>query len=152
MPVLAGAGSAHAGCACDSCELLLLLCSQSRHEEFEEEHRRKLQEEQEAARRAAEFKVRSPCLLQQLSARACACFGPVCVRRWLASAMHSPSLAQARPVAAGGPFMVHESDAPLTVPLDPHLGTEARAAERHEFDAHVADKMLQAEVRCPRVS
>lgn len=55
---------------------------------------------------------------------------------------------QARPVATTGPFVVHESDAPLTVPQDPHLATDSRAVERADFDAHMADKMQQEEVGC----
>lgn len=45
-----------------------------------------------------------------------------------------------------GPYQVHESEAPLTVPVDPHLATEDRAVERHEFDAHVTERMRQEEV------
>lgn len=56
-------------------------------------------------------------------------------------------LLQARPVAQAGPFVVHDSDAPLTVPEDPDLATDSRAVERAEFDAHMAAKMQQQEVR-----
>lgn len=45
-----------------------------------------------------------------------------------------------------GPFVVHESDAPLTVPVDPDLATEHRAVDRHEFDEHVTEKMREQEV------
>jgi len=53
---------------------------------------------------------------------------------------------QARPIAPTGPFVVHESDAALTVPEDLQLATDTRAAGRAEFDAHVAEKMQQEEV------
>jgi hypothetical protein len=46
---------------------------------------------------------------------------------------------------------VHESDAPLTVPVDPDLATEHRAVDRHEFDEHVSEKMRNEEVRTWRV-
>lgn len=49
-------------------------------------------------------------------------------------------------MATAGPFVVHESDAPLTVPEDPDLATDTRAVERAEFDAHMAAKMQQEEV------
>jgi hypothetical protein len=49
-------------------------------------------------------------------------------------------------VAQAGPFVVHDSDAPLTVPEDPDLATDSRAMERAEFDAHMAAKMQQQEV------
>lgn len=42
--------------------------------------------------------------------------------------------------------MVHESDAPLTVPEEPQLVTDVRAVERAEFDAHMTAKMQQQEV------
>jgi hypothetical protein len=42
--------------------------------------------------------------------------------------------------------VVHESDAPLTVPAEPQLVTDVRAVERAEFDAHMAAKMQQQEV------
>jgi hypothetical protein len=58
---------------------------------------------------------------------------------------------QARPVHTGGPFVVHESDAPLTVPVDPDLATEHRAVDRHEFDEHVSEKMRNEEVRLWRL-
>jgi hypothetical protein len=48
----------------------------------------------------------------------------------------------------GGPFVVHESDAPLTVPEDLQLATDSRAVERADFDAHMAAKMQQEEVSC----
>jgi hypothetical protein len=54
---------------------------------------------------------------------------------------------QARPIATGGPFVVHESDAHLTVPEDLQLATDTRAFQRAEFDAHMAAKMQQEEVR-----
>ena len=41
---------------------------------------------------------------------------------------------------------MHDSEAPLTVPLDPHLTTEARAAERAAFDHVVEEKMRLMEV------
>ncbi len=47
----------------------------------------------------------------------------------------------------GNPYVVHDSDAPLTVPEDPHLATEARAPVREEFDHAVAEKMAAQEVR-----
>jgi hypothetical protein len=50
-------------------------------------------------------------------------------------------------VHTGGPFVVHESDALLTVPVDPDLATEHRAVDRHEFDEHVSEKMRDQEVR-----
>ncbi|KAF6259590.1 hypothetical protein COO60DRAFT_996071 [Scenedesmus sp. NREL 46B-D3] len=53
---------------------------------------------------------------------------------------------KARPVHAGGPYVVHESDAPLTVPVDPELATEHRAVDRHEFDEHVNERMREQEV------
>lgn len=53
---------------------------------------------------------------------------------------------QARPLHLGGPFTVHESGAALTVPVDPHLATEERAVERHEFDTHVTERMKHQEV------
>lgn len=53
---------------------------------------------------------------------------------------------QARPVAEVATFVVHESDAPLTVPADQQLATESRAVERAEFDAHMAAKMQQEQV------
>lgn len=53
---------------------------------------------------------------------------------------------QARPIAPTGPFVVHESDAALTVPEDLQLATDTRAAGRAEFDAHMAEKMQQEEV------
>lgn len=59
-----------------------------------------------------------------------------------------PFLPQARPVAQAGPFVVHESDAALTVPQDPDLATDSRAVERAEFDAHMAAKLQAEEVRC----
>jgi hypothetical protein len=43
--------------------------------------------------------------------------------------------------------VVHESNAPLTVPVDPDLATEHRAVDRHEFDEHVNEKMREQEVR-----
>jgi hypothetical protein len=49
-------------------------------------------------------------------------------------------------VHTGGPFVVHESDAPLTVPVDPDLATEHRAVDRQEFDEHVNEKMREQEV------
>ncbi|KAI8468424.1 MAG: hypothetical protein J3K34DRAFT_11810 [Monoraphidium minutum] len=52
---------------------------------------------------------------------------------------------KARPVWAGRPFAVHESDAPLTVPDDVALATEGRAGERGEFDCAVAEKMRAQE-------
>ncbi|WIA10445.1 hypothetical protein OEZ85_010637 [Tetradesmus obliquus] len=52
---------------------------------------------------------------------------------------------KARPVHTAGPFVVHESDAPLTVPVDPDLATEHRAVDRHEFDEHVTEKMREQE-------
>lgn len=62
--------------------------------------------------------------------------------------VHRHLLLQARPVATAGPFVVHESDAPLTMPQDPELATDSRAVERAEFDAHMAAKMQQEEVGC----
>lgn len=59
---------------------------------------------------------------------------------------HACFVLQARPVKAGGPFVVHESDAPLTVPEEPQLLVDSRAVERAEFDAHMAAKMQQEEV------
>eukprot|EP00775_Hariotina_reticulata_P002311 gene2311-2619_t len=52
---------------------------------------------------------------------------------------------KARPLLTTGPFVVHESDAPLTVPLDPHLHTDVRAVERQAFDVKVAEKMQHEE-------
>ncbi|WIA30497.1 hypothetical protein OEZ86_000581 [Tetradesmus obliquus] len=52
---------------------------------------------------------------------------------------------KARPVHTAGPFVVHESGAPLTVPVDPDLATEHRAVDRHEFDEHVTEKMREQE-------
>eukprot|EP00878_Enallax_costatus_P026954 GHUV01028970.1.p1 GENE.GHUV01028970.1~~GHUV01028970.1.p1 ORF type:complete len:303 (+),score=94.75 GHUV01028970.1:1185-2093(+) len=52
---------------------------------------------------------------------------------------------KARPMHLGGPFAVHESEVPLTVPVDPHLATEERAVERHDFDAHVTEKIRREE-------
>jgi hypothetical protein len=54
---------------------------------------------------------------------------------------------QARPLPNSGHFVVHESDAPLTVPVDPHLYTDVRAVERQAFDVKVAEKMHCQEVR-----
>lgn len=64
---------------------------------------------------------------------------------WLRAPL-PPLLVQARPIPTAGPFVVHESDAPLTVPVDPHLATDSRAAERAGFDAEMADKMRRREV------
>ncbi len=50
----------------------------------------------------------------------------------------------------GAPYQPLPNDAPLTAPLDPHLATEQRAAERSEFDKAVAEKIRQQEV-CVRV-
>jgi hypothetical protein len=44
--------------------------------------------------------------------------------------------------------LVHESDAPLTVPEDLQLATDSRAVERADFDAHMTAKMQQEEVSC----
>eukprot|EP00955_Chlamydomonas_euryale_P013807 149071-Chlamydomonas_euryale.AAC.1 len=41
---------------------------------------------------------------------------------------------------------VHESDAPLTEPVEPHLHADERAARRAEFDRAVAAKQLLKEV------
>lgn len=71
---------------------------------------------------------------QQALSAACDAMAPACC------------LLQARPVVAGGPFVVHESDAPLTVPAEPQLVTDVRAVERAEFDAHMTAKMQQQEV------
>jgi hypothetical protein len=71
----------------------------------------------------------------------------------MTSGKHSITTAQARPMWAGKPFAVHESDAPLTVPDDVVLATEERAEDRGEFDRAVADKMRAEEVGgdcCPR--
>ena len=43
-------------------------------------------------------------------------------------------------------FQVHDSEAPLTVPMDPHLTTGSRAAERAAFDHAVEEKMRLMEV------
>lgn len=53
---------------------------------------------------------------------------------------------QARPVHTGGPFVVHDSNAPLTVPIEPHFATDTRVVERSMFDAHVAERMRIEEV------
>lgn len=55
---------------------------------------------------------------------------------------------QAQPMWDGRPFVVHDSEASLTVPVDPHLATESRAPEREVFDRKVQDKNAAAEVRC----
>jgi hypothetical protein len=51
---------------------------------------------------------------------------------------------------AGRPYAPRESDAPLTVPDDVELATEARAADRDVFDAAVAASMAAQEVRAQR--
>ncbi|KAG1660650.1 hypothetical protein FOA52_008010 [Chlamydomonas sp. UWO 241] len=43
------------------------------------------------------------------------------------------------------PFQVRESDAPLTVPEEPRLRADARAAERAEFDRAVAERQRLSE-------
>ncbi|GBF89448.1 hypothetical protein Rsub_02020 [Raphidocelis subcapitata] len=52
---------------------------------------------------------------------------------------------RARPLWSGKPFSVHPSEAPLTVPREPRLKTDARAGGREEFDRAVAGKAQQAE-------
>lgn len=56
------------------------------------------------------------------------------------------TFAQAQPMWQGNPYIVHESDQPLTVPEDPHLATEIRAVDRQVFDQAVDEKMRAQEV------
>lgn len=46
----------------------------------------------------------------------------------------------------GRPFKPKESGAPLTVPQEVPLATEARAGERAVFDAHVEERITREEV------
>ncbi|GBF91123.1 hypothetical protein Rsub_04792 [Raphidocelis subcapitata] len=62
-----------------------------------------------------------------------------------AAARRAAAEFRARPIAEGRPVEVRPSDAPLTVPVDPELATEARAVDRGEFDAGVAERMVQEE-------
>jgi hypothetical protein len=59
---------------------------------------------------------------------------------------HPPTHTQARPIWSGKPFVVHDSDAPLTVPAPIHLATEERAGSREEFDRTVAQRLQQQQV------
>jgi hypothetical protein len=43
--------------------------------------------------------------------------------------------------------VVHESEAPLTVPVDPDFATDMRAPRRAEFDSHMAERVQREEVR-----
>jgi hypothetical protein len=46
----------------------------------------------------------------------------------------------------GKPFQPQPSDAPLTMPGDVNLATDARACEREEFDEHIKEKWQLIEV------
>ncbi len=53
---------------------------------------------------------------------------------------------KARPLPdLGRPFKVHESEAPLTVPLEPKMRSDARASARLAFDEGVKGKAQQLE-------
>lgn len=54
---------------------------------------------------------------------------------------------QAQPVKVGQPVAIQPSNAPLTVPDAPRLALHERSASRQAFDAAVAQKQKQAEVR-----
>ncbi|MEW5318976.1 MAG: hypothetical protein WDW38_010154 [Sanguina aurantia] len=56
---------------------------------------------------------------------------------------------KARPMWRGVPFSVHDSDAPLTVPEEPHMATDGRAVAREIFDAAQKEQVraMEAERR-----
>lgn len=66
----------------------------------------------------------------------------------LARAEREAAEFHAAPLPHYRPFTVHPSDAPVTVPQEQHLETEARAPKRQKFSKTMELKMRKKEVRC----
>jgi hypothetical protein len=69
----------------------------------------------------------------------CAC--PASMQR-----LWGATLLQARGKWDGKFYQVHPSEAPLTMPEEPHLATDTRAHEREDFDSHIKEKWQLIEV------
>lgn len=84
---------------------------------------------------------RFACYLASTALYACLCLPS------LSAKMMGPApLLQARGKWDGKFYQVHPSEAPLTMPEEPHLATDARVHEREDFDSHLKDKWQQIEV------